>query len=224
MGVIKNVFQIFPVNMMSLDHKETMNADHMSNSILSYRDRNFTVRKSNIGGWQSEMVSYEDFLDEDIELENYEMFKRLFEEIQEGLNDYAKLMKFRENHKIVIDSFWFNVNGPEHSNMPHVHSYSFLSGATYFKSYNDGASDGQITFYRPDQYHIEASWHPNCLNFDMESNKERLFNGFNNVYDMPPSVGKTYLFPSWLSHSVSPHFHNEERISMSFNTRVELTN
>ena len=118
----------------------------------------------------------------------------------------------------------FNVNGPEHSNMPHVHSYSFLSGVTYFKSYNDGASDGQISFYRPDQFHVEATWHPNCLEDGKESTSERIFNGFNNVYDMPPSVGNTYLFPSWLLHSVSPHFHNEERISMSFNTRVELTN
>lgn len=223
MGVIKEVFQIFPVNMMLLDHKETMNAAHMSKSILTYRDQNFTVRKSNVGGWQSDVVSYDEFLEEDIELHNYMMFKRLFEEIQQGLSDYAKLIKFRKNYDIVIDSFWFNVNGPEHSNMPHVHSYSFLSGVTYFKSYNDGASDGQISFYRPDQFHVEATWHPSCLEDSKESNRERIINGFNNVYDMPPSVGKTYLFPSWLLHAVSPHFHNEERISMSFNTRVDLT-
>ena len=221
MGVIKDVFQIFPVNMMSIDHKETMNAAHMSNSILSYKDQNFPVQKSNIGGWQSEVVLYEEFLEEDIELHNYMMFKRLFEEIQEGLSDYVKLMKFKEDHEIIIDSFWFNVNGPEHSNMPHVHSYSYLSGSTYFKSFNDGASDGQLTFYRPDQFHVDATWHPSCLTFDRESNKERIVYGFNNTYDMPPSVGKTYIFPSWLVHSVSPHFHDEERISMAFNTRVQ---
>ena len=41
-------------------------------------------------------------------------------------------------------------------------------------------------------------------------------------YSEQPEKGKLVLFPSWLEHYVEPNLTNENRISLSFDTKIHV--
>ena len=43
-------------------------------------------------------------------------------------------------------------------------------------------------------------------------------------YYIEPKEGRLVIFPSWMSHQVTPNFTNEDRISYSFNITYQIQN
>lgn len=73
---------------------------------------------SNIGGWQSDILTVD-----------------TFPEITEQLEDVIKNVQsdIHENFKVGLDGYWVNFNQKSHYNMAHVHPLSALSGVLYVK-------------------------------------------------------------------------------------------
>lgn len=102
---------------------------------------------------------------------------------------------------------WANVNGPGATNTPHAHSYH-LAGVYYVKVPPVmGSREGMIEFLNPMGAITRST------PFD-----HRLIHP---LLHLQPRAGQMFFFPSYLTHWVTPHFAEEERISIAFNVAVE---
>ena len=87
-----------------------------------------------------------------------------------------------------------------------------FSGTYYLKGVESGA-EGNIVFKNP----VNIDYH-------MPSTKtvEQFTNITSGSYSEQPEKGKLVLFPSWLEHYVEPNLTNENRISLSFDTKIHV--
>jgi len=170
----------------------TLDCDSIKEFCLSYR-RNHTSREvSNIGGYQSQ-----DLQGEIPELND------LFQKIELEGNKFAKQTEMKP---VRLDNVWININGFKDYNETHVHSGCTFSGTYYVQA------ESEIVFHNPAD-NIEYDW-----NLDTKQG--------NNEYNMarggiPPNKQELLIFPSWLKHSVMPNLSNEERITISFNLKLD---
>ena len=164
--------------------------------------------KSNRGGWQSDDLIYEDWKD------NYAV-SSLFRNLEGQTNQYRIDNGLREDVYCYIDNWWININSKTSINMPHVHPFSYISGAYYVKC--DPELHGSISFGTPligHQTMYDDGINPN-------DNQERnTFTAFSWSY--PPQVGRLLLFPSWLEHSVDDNQTDDIRVSISFNSMTRV--
>lgn len=157
---------------------------------------------SNQGGWQSidfrpgtypEMRKLED---------------KILEQTQQCYRDYGYN---QEAGFPVLDNLWFNINTKGDTNSVHIHDNSFISGVYYLKATPD---QGEITFYKSFyQDYITTSRAP-IAEHNIINSPVRKF---------PPETNKLVMFPGSLSHGVERNNTNEERISISFNTKIIRT-
>ena len=110
---------------------------------------------------------------------------------------------------IRICNFWFNVNPKGSYNTLHNHQHSILSGVYYIDIPDQNM--GSIEFHRSDeaQYYL-----PDNLD------KYTQFTSHKATYH--PVTGMLLIFPSWLKHFVHSNQSEQARISMSFNTELDL--
>lgn len=149
------------------------------------------VQKTNMnGGWQSD----DSFLEQPI-------CAPLRKELEGSFATIRDSLKIAEGLKIF--NSWINVNGRGAYNARHIHSRSFFSGVYYLRT---PENCGDIIFHSPliAKEMIDAKYTESSA---ITSNKL--------VY--PAVAGRTYIFPSWIGHSVEPNNSDELRISISFN-------
>jgi uncharacterized protein (TIGR02466 family) len=146
---------------------------------------------SNYGGWQSE----ERFLSEETDQE----IKIIFENISECLTNIAK--EYSYNRVPTITDYWINVNTDGNFNFPHTHGNAVISGVYYVKT----PGDGKLRIYRPQ----EEQWLWNT--FTNQSHPDTA-----NYCEYAARESEVLMFPSWVSHMVTP-FDQGERISIAFN-------
>jgi len=148
------------------------------------------VRKSNIGGWQSEDAQGQPAC-----------MRPLFHAIHRIANSaYQDLGIPREAE---LQTWWANINKYKDVNVTHVHPFSFVSGCVYIKSPD---MEAKTVFERPDS--MDDYLPPSeATEFNIRQ------------YRVPPDEGRIVIFPAWLRHLVEPNMTQEDRISIAFNFR-----
>ena len=150
---------------------------------------------SNRRGWQSSCFSIDN---ED------DVLKKFL------TNCLAEFPPIKKSVKLFV-SAWVNINPPEAFNMKHNHPTSDLSGVLWIKSQKDC---GNIIFDSPRSFatHQEIE----CYNEDFKEN-----NNYFHSFSFNPVAGRLLVFPSHLEHHVAFNESQEDRISVSFNIRLQ---
>ena len=150
---------------------------------------------SNRRGWQSSCFSIEN---ED------DVLKKFL------TNCLAEFPPIKKSVRLFV-SAWVNINPPEAFNMKHNHPTSDLSGVLWIKSQKDC---GNIIFDSPRSFatHQEIE----CYNEDFKEN-----NNYFHSFSFNPVAGRLLVFPSHLEHHVDFNESQEDRISVSFNIRLQ---
>tara|TARA_B100001778_G_scaffold295638_1_gene268004 strand:+ start:56 stop:724 length:669 start_codon:yes stop_codon:yes gene_type:complete len=149
---------------------------------------------SNRGGWQSTSFA---FKNKDDILQSF----------------IAKCLgKFPAIHQAIdlnVDA-WININPPGAYNVKHSHAGNDLSGVLWIKC---SENCGNIEFDNPSAFQTYREIDSYADDF-----KER--NNIYPAYYFPPTEGRTLVFPSYLQHKVEENQSDEDRISVSFNIRL----
>ena len=148
---------------------------------------------SNKGGWQSN-----DF--DGKEIESY---------VKDQLNEVAQNWGIRG--LLSPSNCWYNINTSQNYNLQHDHPGSILSGVLYLKC---PENTGPIVFLNPVSSLINSYIEP-YVDYDVSHELASSFT-------ICPNQGSLLIFPSWLGHRVDAADYEGERISLSFNTKVEI--
>jgi uncharacterized protein (TIGR02466 family) len=147
---------------------------------------------SNVGGFQSKDLNLND-----------PSLKSLIEKIEDFSNIFCNQF-LNINKKLNLINIWANINNFKDFNLPHVHSFSILSGVFYIKI---PKNSGNLIFKSNDQ--LENFVRPSLI---------VNYNNYNSsIWKFSPKINTLYLFPSWYIHYVESNLSNKERISTSFN-------
>lgn len=180
--------------------KLDLNLDELNNYCFNYASNNKSEKKTNLGGFQSSNI-----------IGNEECIQNLTEKIFYTVNFVSKKY-YNINKNLNISNLWFNINKNKDFNLEHTHPHSILSGVFYSKV---PLNSGEIVFVSSENAHIY-----------LNSNGKIEINYYNNLnsstYSIVPEEGILHIFPSWLKHYVLPNVSNEERISFSFNTHLQV--
>ena len=164
-------------------------------SIREYKEKNPSVQKTNIKGYQSQGTLH--LVDE---------LRPLFNHICGLIFKCTSDLEFIECDA-AITSAWLNVNDSrECMNHEHIHGDIF-SGVFYLKV-PDGS--GKLSFTN---IGLNKMW-KGC---DLVERKSQYTADFIKI---DPVEGNIFMFPSYLPHSVEMNDHEDERISISFNIIV----
>jgi len=152
------------------------------------------VSISNQGGWQSSDFS--------VNNENDVLHHFL-------INCLAGFPVIDESFNIKVDA-WVNVNKPGDYNIKHNHPGVDLAGVLWIKCPEDC---GVIVFDPPTAFQSF-----NEINSYTDDFKDQ--NKIYHSYFFNPTEGRILIFPAHLNHQVKENKSNEDRISVSFNIRL----
>lgn len=168
----------------------------LEKAILARRDAHPGMKRSNVGGWHSDL----EFLDW-----GGAPARRLFEHVIALANQNT----VHKGGSGVVTEWrvegWANVSQDGAANMMHVHGGCYWS-AVYYVRIDEGRG-GQLVFHDPRMPTL--AMHAPHLRF-------RNGNGEREVR-VKPAPGLLILFPSWLSHSVDAWYGEGFRISIAIN-------
>ncbi len=152
------------------------------------------TQATNVNGWQSQP---------DYHLKE----STLLDTLSRGLSNIGG---FRDGFGLRLTGLWININPPGALNNGHNHPNCDLAGVMWIKTQENC---GKIEFENPNYFS-----HPNISGYsdDLIENTD-IFP----AYDFIPRAGEVLLFPSYLRHGVHPNTSGEDRISCSFNCRLE---
>jgi len=171
-----------------------LNTKSMRDYCISLKEKNISVSKSNVGGWQSDNLDGTRLPLNDLFLEIEKHCSKFTSKI--GLKDILSL-----------DNAWININYYKDFNSEHIHCHSKISGVFYIQTPKDC---GNIEFVSSDAHMRSYDWNANTVKTPNEYTAGHWF--------MPSIENRLYLFPSWLLHKVQPNLNpKKERISISFN-------
>ena len=108
---------------------------------------------------------------------------------------------------------WANVNRKNNSNVTHIHPGAFWSAVYYVATDDDEKSGGAFQAFDP-RGGLPLMYCP-VLRLGLEG---CMTAGNNETYR--PREGQCLIFPSWLSHAVTPYVGDGTRISLAFNFSV----
>ena len=149
---------------------------------------------SNRGGWQSTSFIIEN---EDDILQSF----------------IAKCLgKFPTIHQAIdlnVDA-WININPPGAYNVKHNHPSSDLAGVLWIKC---PENCGDILFEAPNDFQTYKE-------IESYNDKFKYENKFHHGYYFPPIEGRILVFPAHLVHLVKENKSLSDRISVSFNIRL----
>ena len=194
-----NSIPIFP----TIIHRFDVNGfDEIQNQLIDYayqfKNKNPEgVKISNNGGWQSPNF---DVNDENDLLQSF---------IINCLSNFPNIDK---SINFDVDA-WININKPGAYNVKHDHPGCDLAGVLWVKA---PKNSGEIVFEAPYQFQAFK---------EIKSYNDEFKNSCNvdQNYYFPPNEGTMLVFPSHLPHQVEENKSNEDRISISFNIRLCLS-
>ena len=122
---------------------------------------------------------------------------------------FARTLKFDlDGRALVLDSLWINVLKPGGHHSAHIHPHSVISGTLYLAVPKDASA---IKYEDPRLPMLMAA--PPRKPTAKEKNKT--------FVSVAPSPGTLLLWESWLRHEVPINHAKAERVSVSFNYRLE---
>ena len=154
-----------------------------------------TPKRSNVGGWLSRTFHLNDGSD------------KLHSLLMDCITSLPSLKK---DINLYVKA-WVNINSPGSLNVQHSHPGCDLSGVLWIKCPNQC---GNILFYSPSCF--ETFQEIESYTQDFKDN-----NNYHHNYWFPPIEGRMIIFPSHLQHEVKKNLSNEDRISASFNIKLE---
>ena len=157
------------------------------------------VEKTNFGGWQSSDDLYK-----------HREFSWLIARVMALANEVAS--NFSAGRRFDDGLLWANVNRRSNFNAVHTHPDAILSGVIYLKVERE--EQGVIQFL--DAREGTPTTHWRCFMRLAESTPLTL-----EVVSVVPKEGDILFFPGWLKHWVTPNLTDDERISVSFNIRMQ---
>ena len=157
------------------------------------------VEKTNFGGWQSHDDLYK-----------HPEFSWLIERVLVLANEAAPA--FSVTRRFDDGILWANVNRKGHFNAVHTHPDAVLSGVIYLKVERE--EQGVIQFL--DAREGTPTTHWRCYMRLGEATPLT-----QEVVTVVPREGDILFFPGWLKHWVTPNLTADERISVSFNIRMQ---
>ena len=144
-----------------------------------------------------------------INLENFPYIKILVSRVQELLFNYFKneqINLVNTGGALQITEIWINILRNTDYNLPHAHYNHDISGNFYLqvnkKKYNK--TDGGLMFINYDSVHYTL---PNNIKDDTKA------------YMISPTENMGIVFQSHYKHIVLPHFSDEDRIGIAFNSK-----
>ena len=197
MDLSYNTLNIFPVPIHVFDIKPF----DIKNDLIDYaynlkeKDK-FSARRSNYGGWQSTPFYLNDRDDK----------------LQDFLVNCLTSLPFINQKTQIFPTAWVNINSPGSFNLKHSHPTSDLSGVLWIKC---PENCGNIWFESPMCYQTFKEIESYTQDF-----KDK--NRYDHSYWIPPMEGRIIIFPSHLEHDVRENLSNEDRISVSFNIKLEV--
>jgi len=102
-----------------------------------------------------------------------------------------------------IQTSWLTSTQNKEHSIVHHHSTYDLAGVYYYKT---NTQDGELFFINP------------CMSL-----VSSYFLSADQIVAYPPQEGKLIIFPAWLQHGVKTNETDNERISLSFNIDVHIT-
>lgn len=189
---------IFPVPIHKFDvNRFSEIQDELIDYIYRMRDEDpVGNKKSNSGGgWQSSCFSIHNKDD---------ILKKFL------INCLSEFPHIKKSVKLIV-SAWININPPDAFNLKHDHPTSDLSGVLWIKSQKDC---GNIVFESPCSFATYKEVDSYIDDFK-DSNR------YTHNYHFNPIEGRILVFPSHLKHKVNPNKSQEDRISVSFNIRLQ---
>ena len=168
--------------------------------LLGLAQTTLGVRKTNLGGWQSEVDLFERE-DAAVSLLRTRTYHAVFRYLQ-AMAPAGSRAKF----EVSIGSAWANINNRSHSNSPHLHPGVHLAGVYYVD--DGGSRDGGVRLVDP---RPQASMVPAHAKW---------MRGVGEHIRVQARPGLFVIFPAWLQHYVVAHEGGRPRISVSFNVRL----
>lgn len=164
----------------------------------------YNIRNNDVGRQWTNQNSYQS---NDLDLKLLEL-QSLIKTANENFLVLHKELGFKDELIPIIDNMWININPPGGMSKLHKHVDNILSGTFYVKCPKDC---GQLVFPNPV---ANAQYH-----FHQKHLKE--YNQNNSLFcHQVPQPGKMIVFPSYAEHYVEPNLSKEDRISISFNTKL----
>ncbi len=157
------------------------------------------VEKTNFGGWQSEDDLY-----------RHAEFRWLIGRIMALANTLAP--QFAQGRQFDDGLLWANVNRKGDFNALHTHPDTVLSGVVYLKFAHE--EQGVIQFLDAREGSPTSQWR--CF-----MRLEQSTTLTSEVHAVVPCEGAILFFPGWLKHWVTPNQTDEDRVSVSFNIRLQ---
>jgi uncharacterized protein (TIGR02466 family) len=157
------------------------------------------VQKTNFGGWQSPDDLY-----------RYPEFQWLIGRIMAKANEVAPA--FSAKRRFDDGIMWANINRRGDFNAMHTHPDAVLSGVVYLRF--ERREQGVIQFFDAREGNPTSQWR--CF-MRLEDGSPLL----DDVHEVEPREGNLLFFPGWLKHWVTPNLTDTERVSVSFNLRLE---
>ena len=135
------------------------------------------------------------------------VFKNLKQFILSHLKNYLITVVAAKDVELYITQSWFTVTRQGMSHRIHKHANSYLSGTFYMY---DVQPEDKVIFHKK-HYDLNDILLPERTSFNMY-NSETWF--------IPAAPGKLMVFPSDISHHVSPMEGTHVRTSLAFNTFI----
>ena len=170
---------IFPTPIWRIEGTPLELVDELYKGAYRFKKEHPSENRSNKGGYQSPPFEVNKFHPQGIEY------------IDKVVGD---IFKFK------VESWWYNINGQGHWNVPHIHAGSDLALVLYVTD-----SDGLLNLMSP---------HPMRL-LDSQD-----YGGAGDHMRVTANKGDIVIFPSDLVHYVMPNQREEDRISISMNLRL----
>ena len=141
---------------------------------------------------------------------NHPVIQPLLHAVHDRANEFYQTLGMKNNTKLNIIRVWAQTGNSLHIDVPHTHPTGFLSAVYYVKG-TGTKENGILNILSP----VVALAH--TMNPDLIETG----NGFNAVrWEVYPETGKLIMFPSWIVHSVSTNYLEQERISIAIDLSI----
>lgn len=201
MNTIRTAFAT-PILIRDMDNPVATNRG-LTDIILEKESRTPTIKRSNIGSWDSDKDLFEWPFDE---------VRTLKQWVASGIKEItlkATKNKFNPKMQDMLAHAWANVSRADSYRKIHNHEACTWSGVYYVKSdlvKEKSVSSGNIEFLDPRMLCITAEL-PNS--------------SFGSRVRVVPRAGRLVIFPNWLLHYVNPVEDDSLRICIAFNVKLE---
>jgi len=188
----------------------------LNENIEQLQKEAYSIRKSDKDGLIKSNSGSQGYHSKDIrDLNNLPGTDKLIKQIINAVNTIHQISRQGD---LQLTNFWINISGKGSSNTPHTHSGLTYSGVFFIKVPEE-MRGGRFLFYR----------NFNEADFISTEYMGHFKEGYQmKGYDYPintilPKENMLVVFPSWVPHAVEINLSDEERISLSFNFKLNRT-